>query len=118
MHGLFTPLMTPKGKKKNKQASPSSLNNFYYVFIFWLKGLSFKTQLKTEFWPLVNVSQVVFEYTPGYAIFIYRVIFYKIIFLCFQFLCSIQKNPSQNWKQVGRMVRMVKITPPQISTAQ
>ena len=51
--------------KKNKWGSPSSLNSFYYFFIFWLKGLSLKTQLKIEFWPLVNGGQLVFEYTPG-----------------------------------------------------
>ena len=33
--GLFTPLMTPQGKKK-KKLSPSSLNGFYYFFYFWV----------------------------------------------------------------------------------
>ena len=36
--------------------SPSILNSFYYLFIFWFKGLSFKTYFKIEFWPLVNRS--------------------------------------------------------------
>ena len=40
--------MTPKGRNR---LSPSSLNNFYYYFIFWSKGLSSKFQFKIEFWP-------------------------------------------------------------------
>ena len=39
-------------------------------------------------------------------------------FSCFQFLCRIQRNPSKISKQLGRMVWMVKITPPQISITQ
>ena len=48
LYGLFTPFMTPKGKKKIR-LSPSSLNSFYYFFIFWFKELNFKTQFKIEF---------------------------------------------------------------------
>ena len=39
--------MTTKGKKES--VSPNSLNSFNYFFIFWFKGLSFKTQFKIEF---------------------------------------------------------------------
>ena len=47
--------------RKVKRLSLSSLNSFNYFFIFWFKGLSLKTQLKTETWPLVNGGQLVLE---------------------------------------------------------
>ena len=49
LYGLFTLFMTPKGKKEKIRLSPCSLNSFYYIFIFWFKGLSFKTQFKIDF---------------------------------------------------------------------
>ena len=62
LHGLFTPLMIPEGKKKEQiRLSSNSLNSFYFFFIFWFKGSSFKTQFKIEFWPPVNKSQLVLE---------------------------------------------------------
>ena len=48
LYGLFTQLMTLKGKKEYIRLSPSNLNSFYYFFVFWFKGLSFKTQFKIE----------------------------------------------------------------------
>ena len=54
LHEIFTPLMTPKCTKKKKKITRlflSSLNSFYY-FIFWFKGLSFKTEFKN--WVLTS----------------------------------------------------------------
>ena len=48
-------------KVKKESVSPNSLNSFNYFFIFWFKGLSFKTQFKIEFWPPVNGGPLVFE---------------------------------------------------------
>ena len=60
LHGLFTPLITIK-LKKIIRLSPCSLNSCYSFFIFWFIGLSFKTQFKIEFWPLVNGGQLELE---------------------------------------------------------
>ena len=59
LYGLFTLLMTPKCKKEYISLSPCNLNSFYYFFIFWFKGLSFKTQFRIEFWPPLNGDQLV-----------------------------------------------------------
>ena len=48
-------------KVKKESVSPNSLNSFNYFFIFWFKGLSFKTQFKIEFWPPVNGGPLVLE---------------------------------------------------------
>ena len=47
--------------KVKKRLFPNSLNSFYYFFIIWFEGLSFKIQFKVEFWPLVNRGQLVLE---------------------------------------------------------
>ena len=55
LYKLFTPFVTPR---KYIGLSPSSLNSFYYFFIFWFKGL---TQFMIEFWPPLNGGQLVLE---------------------------------------------------------
>ena len=40
-------------KVKKESVSPNSLNSFNYFFIFWFKGLSFKTQFPVNGGPLV-----------------------------------------------------------------
>ena len=46
--GLFTLLMATKGKKKriNKSLSKHSKQFLLLFYIFWFKGLIFKTQFK------------------------------------------------------------------------
>ena len=58
---LFTPLMTPKGKKRISKVLSNKSIQFLLLFTFWIKGLSFKTQFKFEFWPLVKGGQLVVE---------------------------------------------------------
>ena len=54
LYALFTPLMAPKGKKRiNKTLSMLSKQS-YYFFYFWIKGLSFKTQMVNGKWGSVN----------------------------------------------------------------
>ena len=48
LYGIFTPLMTFKGKKE-QALSKQSKQSFYYFFIFWFKVLSCKTQFKIAF---------------------------------------------------------------------
>ena len=48
-YGLFTPLMTPKVKKRTNKALSKQSKQFLLLSYFWFKGLSFKTQFKIAF---------------------------------------------------------------------
>ena len=82
LYRLFTSLMTPSGKQESVRLSPNSLNSFHDFFLFWFKGLCFKTQFKIEFWPSVNRGQLGLEQTPA------------IVGILFQITAKLQKYDS------------------------
>ena len=72
--------------------SPSSLNSFYYFFIFWFKELRFETQVKIAFWPLVNGENMIGAQAT-YMIYLYGIYIYTYMI----YLYGINHSPLKNF---------------------